>query len=87
MAGAPSGAERPWRVTVDRGLCVGSGLCAATAPGAFRLDAARRSHPVARETGASEAVLTAAENCPVEAIALALAATGEPVFPPEEPGR
>ncbi|WKK22189.1 ferredoxin [Streptomyces olivoreticuli] len=71
-----------WRVTVDRTVCVGSGLCAATAPDAFRLDATRRSHPVEEETTASEAVLEAAESCPVEAITIR-GAEGA-VFPPEE---
>ncbi|MFI1967939.1 ferredoxin [Streptomyces cinnamoneus] len=79
MSGAPR-----WRVAVDRGVCVGSGLCAAVAPGAFRLDATRRSRPVAEETEASPAVLEAAEGCPVEAVALHVAGTGEAVFPPEE---
>ncbi|MEU4213081.1 ferredoxin [Streptomyces sp. NPDC026206] len=73
-----------WRVSVDRALCVGSGQCAAIAPGAFRLDEARRSHPVAEETDASQAVLDAAESCPVEAVTLRGTGTGEAVFPPEE---
>ncbi len=79
---ADAAAER-WRVTVDRTVCVGSGLCAATAPGAFHLDEARRSHPVEEVTAPSEAVLSAAESCPVEAITIRGSA-GEPVFPPEE---
>ncbi|MGW1077576.1 ferredoxin [Streptomyces sp. NPDC002537] len=72
-----------WRVTVDRHLCVGSGLCAATAPDAFRLDEARRSHPTEETTPPSDAVLEAAEGCPVEAITIRGSA-GEAVFPPEE---
>ncbi|MEU7134068.1 ferredoxin [Streptomyces sp. NPDC046261] len=59
-------------------------MCAGTAPGAFRLDAARRAHPVAAETEPSPTVLEAAENCPTEAVALHVAETGEAVFPPEE---
>ncbi|ARF55080.1 ferredoxin [Streptomyces gilvosporeus] len=91
-----------WRVEVDRSVCIGSGMCAATAPGGtppataggastgsktgggFRLDAARQSHPVAPETDADENVLAAAEGCPVEAITITVAGTGERVFPPEE---
>jgi ferredoxin len=72
-----------WRVEVDRGLCIGSGLCVASAPDAFRLDAARQSHPASEESDASEALLGAAESCPVEAIMLRLAASGDPVFPPD----
>ncbi|MFC0600848.1 ferredoxin [Streptomyces palmae] len=73
-----------WELEVDRGLCVGSGLCAHTAPEVFRLDATRRSRPVRPRATGSEAVLAAAEGCPVEAITLRLSDTGEAVFPPEE---
>ncbi|MEU3350194.1 ferredoxin [Streptomyces sp. NPDC037389] len=75
--------DLPWRVTVDRTRCVGSGLCAGVAPGAFRLDERRRSHPVEGATAPSEAVLEAAEGCPVEAITIR-GRTGETLFPPEE---
>jgi ferredoxin len=70
-----------WHVEVDRGVCISSGFCASSAPGAFRLDAARQSHPTEDEIDASESVLAAAESCPVEAILIQMAETGEPVFP------
>ncbi|WP_042427218.1 ferredoxin [Streptacidiphilus anmyonensis] len=70
-----------WRVEVDRGVCISSGFCANSAPDAFRLDSARQSHPVDEEIDASEVVLAAAETCPVEAILIQMAETGEPVFP------
>ncbi|MEU9608211.1 ferredoxin [Streptomyces sp. NPDC048057] len=73
-----------WLVEVDRGVCIGSGMCAGLAPGGFVLDSARQSHPRDPETDASEPVLAAAEGCPVEAIAISLVGSGEPVFPPEE---
>ncbi|MEZ0091736.1 ferredoxin [Streptacidiphilus sp. EB129] len=73
-----------WRVEVDRSVCIGSGLCVASAPDGFRLDSARQSHPQAEEADASEALLAAAESCPVEAITLRLADTADPVFPPED---
>ncbi|MFI1201548.1 ferredoxin [Streptomyces sp. NPDC020883] len=73
-----------WRVTVDRGVCIGSGLCAGTAPERFRLDTARQSHPVEPETEPVDTVLTAAEGCPVEAITITTVDGDEPVFPPEE---
>ncbi|KUL55212.1 ferredoxin [Streptomyces sp. NRRL F-4489] len=76
-------AER-WRVAVDRRVCIGSGLCAGTAPDRFRLDAARQSHPVEPETEAADGVLAAAENCPVEAILITEVEGGGIVFPPEE---
>ncbi|MGP3925430.1 ferredoxin [Streptomyces sp. 8N616] len=73
-----------WHVEVDRAVCIGSGLCVSSAPGGFRLDSARQSHPVEADADASEALLAAAEGCPVEAIALTLVESGEAVFPPEE---
>ncbi|MFC7308511.1 ferredoxin [Streptomyces monticola] len=73
-----------WHVEVDRGVCIGSGMCVAAAADRFRLDSARQSHPTEPETDANEQVLEAAEGCPVEAITITLLGSGEPVFPPEE---
>ncbi|MGA5194713.1 ferredoxin [Streptomyces exfoliatus] len=73
-----------WHIEVDRGVCIGSGMCVNHAPDGFRLDTARQSHPREAETDAGELLLAAAEGCPVEAIQITLAAGGEPVFPPEE---
>ncbi|WP_327684524.1 ferredoxin [Streptomyces sp. NBC_00467] len=73
-----------WHVEVDRGVCIGSGLCVGNAPESFRLDSARQSHARDTDTDANERILAAAECCPVEAIAITLLDSGEPVFPPEE---
>ncbi|WP_338696055.1 ferredoxin [Streptomyces sp. Q6] len=73
-----------WHVEVDRSVCIGSGMCVNHAPGSFRLDTARQSRPTEPDVDANEQVLAAAEGCPVEAITLALADTGEVVFPPED---
>ncbi|RDG36999.1 ferredoxin [Streptomyces corynorhini] len=58
------------RLVVDRALCIGSGLCAATAPRHFLLAADRRS--IARpDAGAPDAdAADAMALCPVEAISL-----------------
>ncbi|MEV5138389.1 ferredoxin [Streptomyces syringium] len=73
-----------WHVEVDRSVCVGSGMCAGIAPWAFRLDAARQSHPAEAETDEAGPVLAAAESCPVEAITLRVLGDGAAVFPPED---
>ncbi|MEU8982633.1 ferredoxin [Streptomyces sp. NPDC048309] len=73
-----------WQVEVDRSVCIGSAQCVHHAPGAFRLDTGRQSHPVDPETDANEKILAAAEGCPVEAIMITLLGSGEPVFPPED---
>lgn len=73
-----------WKVEVDRDLCIGSGMCVNQAPGDFRLDTARQARPLESGQAPSERVLEAAEGCPVEAISIVLAGTGEAVFPPED---
>ncbi|UGY91136.1 ferredoxin [Streptomyces gobiensis] len=72
-----------WHIEVDHGVCIGSGMCVNSAPEDFRLGSARQSHPVAGERDPSEAILTAAESCPVEAIIITRSGSGEAVFPPE----
>lgn len=71
-----------WTVTVDKRVCVRTGLCAASAPEEFQLDedGQGRARPGARP--ASEEVLEVAESCPIEAIGITDADTGAPVFPP-----
>lgn len=73
-----------WRVEVDRSVCIGSGMCVGGAPHDFTLDSGRKSYPVHEVTDSSEAIMDAAESCPVEAITIVDAETGEAVFPPEE---
>lgn len=68
-----------WRVSVDAGLCISSGVCLGTAPGRFRFDAAEHSSPVSELTEPDDQIRDAALSCPVEAITLTDAATGEPV--------
>ncbi|MGW8376368.1 ferredoxin [Streptomyces sp. ODS28] len=73
-----------WHVEVDHGLCIGSGMCVSTAPDDFALNTARQSRPLNPDRDPAEAVLEAAEGCPVEAISITLEGTGEAVFPPED---
>ncbi|MGW7258498.1 ferredoxin [Streptomyces sp. NPDC054834] len=83
-ADSSAGAGDRWHIEVDRSVCIGSAQCLHHAPDGFRLDTARQSHPVEADTDANEKALAAAENCPVEAIAITLVGSGEAVFPPEE---
>ncbi|QNP72989.1 ferredoxin [Streptomyces roseirectus] len=73
-----------WRLDVDRSLCIGSAQCVHRTQGFFQLDEGRQARPSEAETDASEIILEAAENCPVEAIYISLAESGEVVFPPED---
>ena len=74
--------EQQWRVTVDRKTCIGSGVCIGTAAAHFSL-VDERSQPAAELIDPDQAVVDAAESCPVEAILVRDAATGE-VLAPEE---
>jgi len=68
-------------ITVDHMLCVGNGTCLTIAPAVFAHNAERQSE-VVDPAGDSEAtVLRAAANCPVAAIRVAVAASGERLFP------
>jgi ferredoxin len=67
-AGDAAGMDR-WRITVDRSVCVGSGMCTAIAPQHFRLDQ-NRSRPLREVAEPDQAVLDAAESCPTEAISV-----------------
>jgi ferredoxin len=62
-----TGSGDVWHVRVDPDACIGSGLCAGTAPGVFHL-VDGRSTVVSEEVPAGDSVLAAAECCPVEAI-------------------
>jgi ferredoxin len=74
--------NRQLRVTVDQSACVGNASCVAIAPNAFALDENRQS-TVVGEPGPDDAdlVIEAAENCPVRAISVADADSGESIFP------
>ena len=72
---------RKLRVRVDHLLCVGNAMCETFAPNVFRLNDDRQSEAV-NPAGDSEAkILEAAENCPMSAIIVEDAETGEQLFP------
>ncbi|MEU4802700.1 ferredoxin [Actinosynnema sp. NPDC023587] len=56
-----------WSLEVDRDACVGSGMCAGIAPDHFRLDGGT-AEPVDASVEPDDAVVDAAESCPMEAI-------------------
>ncbi|MGW4497942.1 ferredoxin [Micromonospora sp. NPDC004336] len=62
-----SGPTEQWRVRVDRDRCIGSGICAGTAPGHFAL-VDGLSRPLAERVAPDEALVDAADSCPVEAV-------------------
>ena len=68
-------------IEIDRELCYGFGDCVATAPNVFELDEDEKA-TVTDPNGASrDDLLDAAGNCPVTAITIREASSGDQLFP------
>ena len=72
---------RKLRIWVDHNVCVGNAMCESIAPKVFQLNDNRQSEVVNPAGDTEEKILEAAENCPVSAIFVEDAATGERLFP------
>ena len=72
---------RKLKVWVDHTACVGNAMCELIAPKVFRLNENRQSEVVDPAGDTEEKILEAAENCPVSAIFVEDAETGEQLFP------
>ena len=72
---------RPLRITVNHNKCVGNAMCMTFATKTFALNANRQSAVVDPAGDAEAVILEAAENCPVSAITVEDAETGERLFP------
>jgi ferredoxin len=72
---------RNLRVRVDHNVCVGNAMCETFAPNVFRLNDNRQSEAVDPAGDNEDKVLEAAGNCPVTAITVEDADTGEQLFP------
>ena len=72
---------RKLRVWVDPKVCVGNAMCEAIAPSVFRLNENRQSEAVDPAGDSAEKIVEAAENCPVSAIHVEDAETGQTLFP------
>jgi ferredoxin len=74
--------DERWRITVDRGTCIGSAVCVGTVPNRFVLNGAA-AQPIEDEIDPDEAVIDAAQSCPMEAIRVVEVASGK-VLAPED---
>jgi ferredoxin len=72
---------RNLRIRVDHNACVGNAMCETFAPNVFRLNDNRQSEAVDPSGDSEEKILEAAENCPVSAITVEDADSGEQLFP------
>jgi ferredoxin len=68
-------------IRVDQTRCVASTLCVNTAPMVFALDATGKSSVLNSAGDSEEKILEAAEGCPMSAITIEDADTGEQLFP------
>ena len=69
------------RVAVDHNRCVGSTMCVQVACETFVLNEEGQSMVIDPNGASREQVLDAAEQCPIEAITVDDAATGENLYP------
>ncbi len=74
-------ADGAFVVRVDRGRCVGSGVCAATAPADLALGRDGLAYPLRPGSDDGAELTEAAELCPVEAITVLSARDGRQVAP------
>lgn len=74
--------KRKYRIEYHYDICIGAASCAAIAPLTFEMDEDNKAYIV--ETGSwddEQLILAAAQSCPVFAIIIKDAETGEQVFP------
>jgi ferredoxin len=69
-----------WTLSVDSEHCGGTGLCVGRAPELFQLGPDRRAHAVHTQVASDDAVVDAAECCPMEAIRV-VDTTGRLLYP------
>ena len=69
------------KVTVDPDVCVGNAMCPHIAAKTFQLNDDRQSEVIDPNGEPREVVMEAAEACPVSAITVVDAETGEQLFP------
>ena len=72
---------RKIQVSVDHDICVGNAMCITIATNAFKLNDERQAVSANPDGDTEELILEAAENCPVAAIKVIDADTGEQLFP------
>jgi ferredoxin len=68
-------------IEVDRDLCFGFGDCVDSAPGVFELDDENKSLVVDPDAQDRDAIILAAQDCPVDAIFIVDQDSGEQLYP------
>lgn len=70
------------KIQVDRVKCIGANSCVAMAPGVFQLDEENLAYIVDPNSETDDAVMLAAQSCPVLAVLL-FDENGKQIFPEE----
>ena len=85
MSGGQPGNDAPvqprLRIFVDHNKCVGSTICVQVTPGVFALNDRRLSEVTDADGDTPARIREAAEQCPMTAITLRDAQTGEQLIP------
>ena len=68
-------------IAVDRTACAGNAMCMAIAPNTFDIDDLGKASVVDPRGDSPELALEAAANCPVRAISVTDADTGDKLYP------
>lgn len=69
------------QITIDRDACAACDICRENAPHTFEIDAEAKARVVNPDGDPREAVIKAADNCPMTAITVRDAHTGEQLVP------
>ena len=72
-----------YTIDIDRVTCVGDKLCCEEAPNTFRMDDEGKVVVTDPQGDPPEYILQAAQSCPLDAIILHDAATGQRIWPRE----
>ncbi|HEV2375218.1 MAG TPA: ferredoxin [Streptosporangiaceae bacterium] len=70
-----------WQVTVDRSVCMGTGMCRGIVPRLFVDGGDGKTNVTQDLVEPDELVIDAAETCPTEAITVTDSATGKVLAP------
>jgi ferredoxin len=70
-----------WVVTIDKGICAGTGLCAGLSPDLFQVVGGTAELLGDSVVEPHDDYLVAAEGCPIEAIRVVNRETGEVLAP------
>ena len=71
------------KITIDRDECIGDGLCVNEAPETFEMDDDSKAITLEGSTESRDTIIEAARSCPVDAIKIVDADSGEQLAPEE----